>query len=391
MDAAKSNKKITTILLTGGPCGGKSSAIERIRAFLRPRGFDVFAIPEAATLLFTSGGIPIHEAKWPFFQKMIAKMQHALEMAYRQYAVDLLALSPETPIVIVVDRGILDGNAYVTDSATFADVLRFAIPGVDPLNSQQLIHEKYDMVLHLSTAAKGKEQFYRTEVFRNETPSKARDLDDKILDIYRLHRDRRVIDNKKATFDDKLDSVLAAISEKLNIADAVVSENAMDSNNELDGDCKTLENADGALSNESDAVEAELRTLRNQNKEQQLEIERLRAQLMALQTPSAEIDGKMADAVESNDDAVDSLKEWMTEMGVFDEALFTALRAKKVTSYDELSAFAQSEFDGILRNVRADKITKLKDMNQRNAIDEELLRFERVCRRNTLQKSSHSK
>ncbi len=43
------------IVLTGGPCAGKTTALERLSAFLRERGFRVFTVPEAATMLFSNG------------------------------------------------------------------------------------------------------------------------------------------------------------------------------------------------------------------------------------------------------------------------------------------------------------------------------------------------
>ena len=135
------------------------------------------------------------QAKWPYMQRMIAKVQHNMELAYYQYATDLLTLAPNTPIVMIMDRGIFDGKAYIDDT-TFCDYLQYTIPGVDPLKTDEVMNEKYDMILHLTTAAKGAERFYRTEIFRNESPTEARALDAKMLKIYKNHRDRRVIDNE---------------------------------------------------------------------------------------------------------------------------------------------------------------------------------------------------
>ena len=40
------------IVLTGGPCGGKTTAITTLADKLRERGFGVFIVPEAASLIF---------------------------------------------------------------------------------------------------------------------------------------------------------------------------------------------------------------------------------------------------------------------------------------------------------------------------------------------------
>jgi hypothetical protein len=43
------------IVLTGGPCGGKSSAMAKLRERLQSLGFQVFIVTEIATLLMTGG------------------------------------------------------------------------------------------------------------------------------------------------------------------------------------------------------------------------------------------------------------------------------------------------------------------------------------------------
>ena len=42
-------------VLTGGPCAGKTTALARLSQFLRSRGFNVFIVPEAATMLWSGG------------------------------------------------------------------------------------------------------------------------------------------------------------------------------------------------------------------------------------------------------------------------------------------------------------------------------------------------
>jgi len=48
---------IYKIVLTGGPCGGKSTALSIMSDRLRSFGFRVFIVPEAATIVITGGGI----------------------------------------------------------------------------------------------------------------------------------------------------------------------------------------------------------------------------------------------------------------------------------------------------------------------------------------------
>jgi len=48
------------IVLTGGPCGGKTTAITRIAERLESLGFRVFMVPETPTMLF-QGGFTLHD------------------------------------------------------------------------------------------------------------------------------------------------------------------------------------------------------------------------------------------------------------------------------------------------------------------------------------------
>ena len=42
-------------ILTGGPCGGKTTAIARLSTFLKERGFEVIACAEVYTILASNG------------------------------------------------------------------------------------------------------------------------------------------------------------------------------------------------------------------------------------------------------------------------------------------------------------------------------------------------
>ena len=48
--------EIFKIVLTGGPCAGKTTAITTIAERLWENGFIVFIVPEAASMIFRSGG-----------------------------------------------------------------------------------------------------------------------------------------------------------------------------------------------------------------------------------------------------------------------------------------------------------------------------------------------
>lgn len=46
---------IFKFILTGGPCGGKTTAIARLSYYLKERGFEVIACAEAYTILASNG------------------------------------------------------------------------------------------------------------------------------------------------------------------------------------------------------------------------------------------------------------------------------------------------------------------------------------------------
>ena len=64
-DSAESSRPVLyRIVLTGGPCAGKTTALADIKARLQSLGFAVLCVPEVATLLFGGGApFPVDEVK----------------------------------------------------------------------------------------------------------------------------------------------------------------------------------------------------------------------------------------------------------------------------------------------------------------------------------------
>jgi hypothetical protein len=62
------------IVLTGGPCGGKTTLLRELRA-ADPRGERWLPVPEAAPLLFQAG----LDGRRQSFQQAVVKLQIALE------------------------------------------------------------------------------------------------------------------------------------------------------------------------------------------------------------------------------------------------------------------------------------------------------------------------
>ena len=66
---------IKKIVLTGGPCGGKSTSISVLEQELTNKGYKVFIVEEMATNLILSGAGP-REITNIEFQKMSFKLQY---------------------------------------------------------------------------------------------------------------------------------------------------------------------------------------------------------------------------------------------------------------------------------------------------------------------------
>lgn len=196
-------RQLHRILLTGGPCGGKSTALARLTDRLSSLGFRVFLVPEAATMLFLGGASlsGASEQQRYEFQKALVKLQLSLEESFLS-----LAKGCGGPAVLLYDRGALDPSAYV-DAKTWQALL--ADLGTTQV---ELRDGRYDAVLHLVTAADGAEGHYSTSnnTARTETPEEARAIDKKLQHAYTGHPHLRVIDNAGG-FDGKLHRVFEAV------------------------------------------------------------------------------------------------------------------------------------------------------------------------------------
>ena len=140
-------KEIKRIVLTGGPCAGKTTALVKVIEYFTNLGYKVFTIPEVPTM-FTQAGMDYLTQNHDFFyegEKATLEIQLALEDKFMR-----MAETCTEPCVIVCDRGVMDISAYMrpemwTDITTSLGT-----------NSEAL-RNRYDAVLHLVSAADGAE------------------------------------------------------------------------------------------------------------------------------------------------------------------------------------------------------------------------------------------
>lgn len=109
---------IVRVLMTGGPCAGKTTAIADVKADLTQLGYKVLVVPEAATLLMKGGAFIVSsgftESQGLLFQKTLIRLQVALEDSFID--IGKLGAMDGGEYVILIDRGLLDGSAYVAKS-----------------------------------------------------------------------------------------------------------------------------------------------------------------------------------------------------------------------------------------------------------------------------------
>lgn len=198
----KKDVKISKIVLTGGPCAGKTTALTWINNYFSKRGYMVLFVPETATELISNGVAPWTCGTNYDYQTFQIRLQKTKEQIYDEAAKTM----KNDKILIVCDRGILDNKAYMK-GAEFKKILR------DFGTSEVKERDSYDAVFHLVSAAKGKEDVYTlaNNVARTESVEEASKLDDKIISAWTGHPHFRIIDNS-TEFEEKLERLLKEIA-----------------------------------------------------------------------------------------------------------------------------------------------------------------------------------
>ena len=194
------NVKVSEIVLTGGPCAGKTTALSWINNYFTKIGYIVLTVPETATELISNGVAPWTCETNYDYQLLQIKLQKYKEKIFEDGAKTM-----NGKVLIVCDRGILDNKAYMKE-AEFKRILK-------ELDTNEIKErDSYDAVFHLVSAAKGKEDFYTlsNNKARKETVEEAKRLDDKIISSWTGHPHFRIIDNS-TDFEEKLERLIKEI------------------------------------------------------------------------------------------------------------------------------------------------------------------------------------
>lgn len=198
---------IKKIVLTGGPCAGKSAAMKWVRNAFAERGYKVLVIPETATELITGGVAPWSCGTELDYQCCQMRFQTVKEEVFLTAAKSM----PDEKILIVCDRGLMDNRAYMP-----ADEFAIALSKIQKTTEEIL--ESYDAVFHLASTANGAPDIYREKAAANpartESLEEAVALDNRLIAAWSNHPHFRVIDNS-TEFQGKMERLISAISEFL--------------------------------------------------------------------------------------------------------------------------------------------------------------------------------
>ena len=189
------------VVLTGGPCAGKTSVLAALAAYFDGR---LSVASEAATQVLGIHATPRPdwtEQQWYAFQYAIARQQLNNEARARYQA---YKCGYE---LVVCDRSLYDNAAYPAGKEV---VYTMAAAGqVRPM-------EAYDVVVHLDSLAVTAPDKYNclSNAARYETLEEAQAINIRTLDAWAEHPNRVVISND-GTLDETVASVLETVKAEL--------------------------------------------------------------------------------------------------------------------------------------------------------------------------------
>ena len=175
------------IVLTGGPCAGKTTTISKIEEHLVKKGYHVLVLNECATETIKSGIRPFGEGAVSVydFQNEIFNLQLYKEKRYKE----IVSKMPEdTKCILLADRGSIDNKTYLGQEL-FDKLLE-----ENGYNEEELLKE-YDMVIHMITVASDIKNRYSNSnnTARFENADEAIDLDRRTSEAWKNHPNLKVV------------------------------------------------------------------------------------------------------------------------------------------------------------------------------------------------------
>jgi len=204
--------KVWRLVLTGGPCGGKTTAQNRLATFFESLGWRVFRVAETATILL-NGGISfalLTDQQRLEFQENLLKTMFQIEDTYFS-----LANTQTRNCLVICDRGAMDCSAYLPKQ-DWDKIL-----DNNNLNEVDIRDNRYSQVIHLVTAARGAEDHYTRSNNKARSEDLAMAVKNDILvgEAWVGHPYYEQIDNS-TDFEIKMRKLTKAVTDKLGIPHA---------------------------------------------------------------------------------------------------------------------------------------------------------------------------
>lgn len=195
--------KIFKIVLTGGPCGGKTTALNIIRSYFSIE-YEVLCISESSTELMIGGITPDVFAKRIEYMEYQTRLQMLKEEIYFRAATSL-SIKDNKDIIILLDRGIMDIKAYMSELEFDEILCQLGL-------SENKILTRYSVVFYLPSAAVDAPLFYNNSnnVIRRETINEASLLDKKTYQAW-INHDNFIKIDKYTDFDTKINRLIELV------------------------------------------------------------------------------------------------------------------------------------------------------------------------------------
>lgn len=179
-------------VITGAPCSGKSTSLERIRS----ERSNVMCVPEAATILIAQVGVT-PDVGQKTFQTNLRKIQKAFEDG-------AIAKAKQTgKEMVLFDRGTLDSAAFMGGLEVYEEQLR---------TTREREFDRYDMVCLMELPSKEVyDENCRNNPARTETYEQSCEVQDRLFNVWKTHPNFVTIADNGGTFDEKYERLLEAI------------------------------------------------------------------------------------------------------------------------------------------------------------------------------------
>ncbi|XP_023331703.1 TRPL translocation defect protein 14 isoform X2 [Eurytemora carolleeae] len=207
--AEQKKRKIWKLVLTGGPCGGKTTGQARLSTFFENLGWKVYRVPETATVLLAGG---VNFAELPQYAATEFQENLLRTMIQIENSFFALAEASERNCLIICDRGTMDASAFVSKEEWEEILLKNGCDEVD------IRDNRYHQVVHLVTSAKGAERFYSIDdhATRKEGLEEARERDTRAAEAWIGHPYVDIIDNN-SDFENKINRLISCVAVKMGI------------------------------------------------------------------------------------------------------------------------------------------------------------------------------